>query len=105
MSVRIFSGNDWSRITDGNLMLEVNALPDKFCVTFQLLMKDRKPLDLFCDILREEHLPFTVSESMVRYMPDILLPKPERRNTKNRRGSVRPDSGGADPEAVPQPKE
>ena len=61
-------------ITDGNLMLEVNALPDKFCVTFQLLTKDRKPLDLFCNILKEEKLPFTVSERMVRYMPDLLLP-------------------------------
>ena len=63
-------------ITDGNLMLEVNALPDKFCVTFQLLSKDRKPLDLFCDILKEEQLPFTVSDRKVRNMPDLLLPKP-----------------------------
>ena len=62
-------------ITDGNLMLEVNALPDKFCVTFQLLSKDRKPLDLFCDILKEEGLPYTVSDGMVRYMPDLLLPQ------------------------------
>ena len=63
-------------ITDGNLMLEVNALPDKFCVTFQMLSKDKKPLELFCDLLKEEQLPFTVSEEMVRYMPDLLLPKP-----------------------------
>lgn len=63
-------------ITDGNLMLEVNALPDKFCVTFQLLSKDRKPIDLFCDILREERLPFTVSDRLIRYMPDLVLPKP-----------------------------
>ena len=64
-------------ITDGNLMLEVNALPDKFCVTFQLLKKDRKPLDLFCDVLKEEQLPYTVSEGMVRHMPDLQLPKPK----------------------------
>ena len=66
-------------ITDGNLMLEVNALPDKFCITFQMLSKDRKPLDLFCDILKEEKLPFTVSDRMVRYMPDLLLPDPQSR--------------------------
>ena len=66
-------------ITDGNLMLEVNALPDKFCVTFQLLSKDRKPLDLFCEILKEEQLPFTVSDRKVRNMPDLLLPKPSSR--------------------------
>ena len=61
-------------ITDGNLMLEVNALPDKFCVTFQVLSKDKKPVDLFCEVLREEHLPFTVSERLARNMPDLLLP-------------------------------
>ena len=66
-------------ITDGNLMLEVNALPDKFCVTFQMLTKDSKPLELFCGVLEEEKLPYTVSDRMVRYMPDLLLPKPQDR--------------------------
>jgi len=65
-------------VTDGNLMLEVNALPDKFCVTFQMLSKDRKPLDRFCEILQEEGLPFTVSDRLIRYMPDLVLPKPEK---------------------------
>ena len=64
-------------ITDGNLVLEVNALPDKFCVCFQLLTKDRKPLDLFTEILSQEQIPYTVSECMVRHMPDLQLPKPE----------------------------
>ena len=64
-------------ITDGNLVLEVIALPDKFCISFETLTKDRKPLDLFCDILREEQLPFTVSDRMVRYMPDLQLPEPQ----------------------------
>ncbi len=59
-------------------MLEVNALPDKSCVTFQLLSKDRKPLDRFCEVLREEGLPFTVSDRQIRYMPDLELPKPEK---------------------------
>ncbi len=63
-------------ITDGDLMLEVNALPDKFCICFQLLTRDRKPLDLFTEILKQEGLPFTVSDCMVRNMPDLLLPKP-----------------------------
>ena len=62
-------------ITDGNLMLEVNALPDKFCITFQMLSKDRKPLDRFCEVLQEERLPFTVSDRLIRYMPDLVLPK------------------------------
>ena len=62
-------------ITDGDLMLEVNALPDKFCISFQMLSKDRKPLDLFTRILIQEQLPFTVTDCMVRHMPDLLLPK------------------------------
>ena len=65
-------------ITDGNLMLEVNALPDKFCVTFQMLSKDRKPLERFCEVLQEEGLPFTVSDRLIRYMPDLVLPKPQK---------------------------
>ena len=67
-------------ITDGNLMLEVNALPDKFCISFQMLTKDKKPLDLFCSVLEEEKLPYTVSDRMVRYMPDLLLPSPQPRS-------------------------
>ncbi len=63
-------------ITDGNLVLEVNALPDKFCVCFQLLTKNREPLELFTEILTQEKIPFTVSDCMVRNMPDLLLPKP-----------------------------
>ena len=62
-------------------MLEVNALPDKFCVTFQLLSKGRKALDRFCEVLQEEGLPFTVSDRLIRYMPDLVLPKPEKRET------------------------
>ena len=64
-------------ITDGNMMLEVMALPEKICVTFQLLSKERALLDLFCDILDEEQLIYSVSDRMVRNMPDILLPEPD----------------------------
>lgn len=61
-------------ITDGDLMLEVNALKDAFCITFQLVNKDRKPLDLFCEVLKQEHIPYSVSERYTRYMPKIELP-------------------------------
>lgn len=56
MSVLKFSGRG-NTITDGDLMLEVNALKDKFCITFQLINKDRKPLDLFCEVLDQEKIP------------------------------------------------
>ena len=61
-------------ITDGDLMLEVNALKDAFCITFQLINKDEKPLDLFCEVLRQENIPYSVSERYTRYMPKIQLP-------------------------------
>ena len=61
--------------TDGNLMLEVNALPDKFCIAFQMVQKKDDALKLFCSILDEEKLPYTVSERKVRYLPEIELPK------------------------------
>ena len=63
-------------ITDGDLMLEVNALPDKFCVSFQMLSPNSKAVELFTEILEQEQLPFTVSDCLVRYMPDLLLPTP-----------------------------
>lgn len=62
-------------ITDGNLMLEVNALPDKFCVTFHKVNKDRKALDLFCKAMEEAGLKYRVSECRTRYLPEIRLPK------------------------------
>ncbi len=61
-------------ITDGDLMLEVNALKDKFCIAFQLINKDRKPLELFCELLEQEGLPYRVSERHTRYLPRIKLP-------------------------------
>ncbi len=61
-------------ITDGDLMLEVNALQDHFCITFQLINKDRRPLDVFCEILDHEKIPYTVSGQYTRYMPRIKLP-------------------------------
>ena len=57
-------------ITDGDLMLELNALKDKFCVTFQLINKDREPLERFCEILDNEKIPYTVSDQYKRYRFD-----------------------------------
>ncbi len=62
-------------ITDGDLMLEVNTVGDKFFITFQLFDKNRKPLDLFCEVLKGENIPYKVSERLTRYLPKIELPK------------------------------
>lgn len=61
-------------ITDGDLMLEVNALKDAFCITFQVVNKDQTPLNLFCEALKQEGIPYSVSERFTRYMPKIKLP-------------------------------
>lgn len=61
-------------LTDGDLMLEVSALKDKFCISFQLVNKDRKPVELFCELLDQEGVPYSVSERYVRHMPKVELP-------------------------------
>ena len=61
-------------ITDGDLMLEVNALKDRFCISFQLINKDRTPLEIFCELLDQEGIHYSVSERYTRYMPKIELP-------------------------------
>lgn len=63
-------------IMDGDLMLELNALSDKFCLAFQLVNKDREPLKRFCEILDNEKIPYKVSDQYKRYLPKIELPKP-----------------------------
>ena len=62
-------------ITDGDLMLELNALSDKFCITFQLVDKKRAPLERFCEILDQEGVPYKVSDRCTRRLPKIELPK------------------------------
>ena len=61
-------------ITDGDLMLELNVVRDTFCITYQLINKDPKLMELFCEELKKEGLPYTVSEQFVRYMPKIRFP-------------------------------
>ena len=61
-------------ISDGDLILEVNALADRFDVAFQVFNKDERPLRLFCEVLGEEGIPYTVSERLTRYLPKIQLP-------------------------------
>lgn len=62
-------------ITDGDLMIEVNALQDHFNLTFQVVGKDSTPLDKFLEVLDEEKIPYKVSKRYTRYLPKIKLPK------------------------------
>lgn len=60
-------------LTDGDLMLEVNALKDKFCICFQLADKNREPLECFLSVLEGEGIPYKVSDIQTRYIPKIKL--------------------------------
>ena len=61
-------------ISDGDLMLEVNALKDHFNIAFQVFNKDERPLKLFLEVLNEEGIPYTASDRLTRYLPKIQLP-------------------------------
>lgn len=61
-------------LSDGDLILEVNALDDHFNIAFQVFNMDERPLKLFCDVLNEEGIPYTASERLTRYLPKIQLP-------------------------------
>ena len=63
-------------ITDGHLMLEVNSLPDKFCISFEQFTDDRKYLDAFLQVLDEEGISYTVGEAEPTGLPGIQLPVP-----------------------------
>ena len=63
-------------ITDGHLMLEVNSLPEKFCISFELFTADRKYLDAFLQVLDEEGISYTVGKAEPTGLPGIQLPVP-----------------------------
>ncbi len=64
-------------ITDGHLMLEVNSLPEKFCISFEVFNNsDRKYLDAFLQVMDEEGIPYTVGEAEKTNLPGIQLPVP-----------------------------
>ncbi|MBR1622616.1 MAG: hypothetical protein IJ675_01715 [Pseudobutyrivibrio sp.] len=60
-------------ITDGDFMLEVNALKDKFCISFQLIDKNREPFECFLSILDGVGISYEISEMKKRYLPKIKL--------------------------------
>ncbi|MBR4555067.1 MAG: hypothetical protein IKO27_05680 [Ruminococcus sp.] len=62
-------------LTDGDIMLEVTALKDVFCISFQLINKDSTPFDLFCKLLETEKLPYKATKIKTRLLPKIEFPK------------------------------
>ena len=63
-------------ITDGHLMLEVNSLPDKFCISFEQFTDDKKYLNAFLQVLDEEGIGYTAGDAEPTGLPGIQLPVP-----------------------------
>lgn len=62
-------------ITDGHLMVEVNTIRDKFCLTFMELNKDHKFYDAFLEAMREEGIHYTEYGCYDRQLAYAKLPK------------------------------
>lgn len=62
-------------ITDGHLMIEVNALRDKFFLTFMELNGRHKFYDAFCEAMREENISFVEHGCSGRLLPYSVFPK------------------------------
>lgn len=62
-------------ITDGNLMVEVNALRDKFYLTFMELDGKGKYYNAFCEVMREENIHFIEHGCYDRQLPYSVVKK------------------------------
>ncbi len=60
-------------ITDGHLMIEINALPGKFCISFQEVLDDDKYLKAFLQILDEENIHYEIGEKENKRLPGVQL--------------------------------
>ncbi len=63
-------------ITDGHLMLEVNSLPDKFCISFEQFTEEKKYLNAFLQVFDEEGISYAVRDAEPTKLPGIQLPVP-----------------------------
>ena len=61
-------------LTFGNIMIEINATEEAFCLSFQTVRKDRKYLDVFLKTLDEEGIAYKVGAVEERKLPEIVLP-------------------------------
>ena len=57
-------------------MLEINSLPEKFCISFEQFTDEKKYLNAFLQVLDEEGISYTVGEAEPTRLPGIQLPVP-----------------------------
>ena len=60
-------------ITEGHLMLEVNATGNRFCISFETLCDTEKYVGEFLNVLREEEVPYAVGKTEQSNLPYIQL--------------------------------
>lgn len=60
-------------LTEGHLMLEVNAVNDTFCITFQVLNQDERYITEFLKVLTEEGIPYELGEMEESRLPQIEI--------------------------------
>ena len=62
-------------LTEGHLFLEVNAVQDQFCISFQVLNKDTDFVQEFVKVLTEEGIPYELGEMRESRLPQIKIGK------------------------------
>ena len=65
-------------ITEGHVMIEINATEENFCLSFQTLLHHEKYLNPFLKILDEEGVSYTLGKFEDRKLPQIILPPFEK---------------------------
>ncbi len=56
-------------ITDAHLLFEILDVGDNFCITLMQMNKKKKYLDCFCEILKEENIPYKVHGMYKNHLP------------------------------------
>lgn len=62
-------------IVDGHLLLEVSSLGDRIFVSFMQLIREKKYVDSFTEVLRELEIPFTMEGPYSKNLTKHKLPK------------------------------
>lgn len=60
-------------LTEGHLILEINAVENQFCISFMTYGRDAEYLGAFLAVLEEEGIPYKVGELEKRNMPKMQL--------------------------------
>ena len=60
-------------LTEGHLMLEIDAVRGRFCIAFQVLNRDERYIEEFLKVLTEEGIPYEVGEMEESRLPQIEI--------------------------------